>query len=139
MKRLTQNIKKSYDDYYLLTGDTAYTRGIKPKSEYVSPYKEDIYFPSKNVKKRECYNKLGQLEDIEGEIGFDLITLFKALDDGIYVSEQNAENEIVWEEVGLNIHNKTLDFKYPRKEIGKGRPLSMFGKTWALTRGELEK
>lgn len=94
---------------------------------------ENIAIIKKNLEVLEKYHQ------IEQELGIDLITLFKALDDGIYVSEQNAENEIVWEEVVLNIHNKTLDFKYPRKEIGKGRPLSMFGKTWALTRGELEK
>ena len=31
----------------------------------------------------DCVNKLGELEDLEEELGVDLITLFKALKDGI--------------------------------------------------------
>ena len=30
------------------------------------------------------YNKLGQLEDLEDRLGIDLLTLFKALENGIY-------------------------------------------------------
>lgn len=33
------------------------------------------------------YNKLGRLEDIEEELGIDLITLFKALKEGILVNK----------------------------------------------------
>ena len=68
MKRLTINIKKRYDDYMLYNGDTAYTSGKLPRSAYVSLYKEDIYMPRNdsyvNASKRECYNKLGKLEDL---------------------------------------------------------------------------
>jgi len=68
MRRLTINVKKNYDDYMLYNADTVYTRGERPKSEYVSPFKEDRYMPrndnSVNASKIECYNKLGQLEDL---------------------------------------------------------------------------
>ena len=33
-------------------------------------------------------NKLGQLEDIEEELGIDFITLFKALKDGVYTKRR---------------------------------------------------
>lgn len=84
--------------------------------------------------------KLCQLEDIEEELGIDLITLFKALEqDNIWVKEHNTkEQEIVYERVRLNFLNKTLDFVEPRKEIGKGRNLFGYGVTWALTKEELK-
>lgn len=84
-----------------------------------------------------AFEKLGKLEDIEEEYGVDLIILFQAK--GIFVEEQNTdEKEIVFEEVTLDLDNKLLLFKHPRKEIGKGRNISQYGKTWALTREELE-
>ena len=68
MERLTKNIKKSYDDYMLESGDSIYTRGEAPKSEYVSPFKEDVYMPRNdnyvNASKKDCYNKLGRIEDL---------------------------------------------------------------------------
>lgn len=87
-----------------------------------------------------AFNKLGQLADIEDELGIDLITLFKVISQGyIFVEEQNTEEkEIVAEYVEPNFKNHTFDFKEPRKEIGKGRPFSRFGKTWSLTKEELE-
>ena len=40
-------------------------------------------FPVKNLREQEL--KLGQLEDIEEELGIDLLTLFKALKEPVYV------------------------------------------------------
>ena len=89
--------------------------------------------------KLDSIHKLGQLEDIEEELGIDLITLFKASKQGIFVKEQNTnEKEVDFEEITLDLDNKLLLFRHPRKEIGKGRVLSHYGKTWALTREELE-
>lgn len=85
MNRLTINLKKSYDDYYLHNGDTVYTRGLKPKSEYVSPYKENLYHPNTNVSRTQIYDKLGKLEDLEEELGCPLEVVFKAIEDGIVI------------------------------------------------------
>ena len=41
---------------------------------------------------KEQRTKLGQLEDIEEELGIDLFVLFRALKNGIYV--KNRKNEI---------------------------------------------
>ena len=88
----------------------------------------------------EALEKLDQLEEIEKELGIDLITFFKVIKQGhIFVEEQNTkEKEIVAEEVEPNFLNHTFDFKERRKEIGKGRPFSRIGETWALTKEELE-
>ena len=81
-------------------------------------------------------NKLGQLEDNEEELGIDLITLFKALKYPIYVKETN---ETWW-------RSNRLYFGLPEAFIvitdlnGKDiiLPLKEYGKSWALTKEELE-
>ena len=92
-----------------------------------------------------CVGKLGQLEDIEEELGVDLVTLFKALKKGIYCKGINVYGyrnkkfkNPIHREVELDIFNKTLyevsDISftpiYPVK-------LKDYGKTWALTKEEL--
>ena len=98
--------------------------------------------------------KLGQLEDIEDELGIDLITLFKAIHNGVWAknSEQGIHfiSMIDWVCEVSKIHNidgttylKPLyqfnvwegnsedkdDFVYYLKD---------YSKTWALTKEELE-
>lgn len=110
-----------------------------------NPHREDnTYMVNQNkegydIDLYKCVDKLGKLEDIEEELGIDLITLFKALKNGIFVEEQNTvDKEIVFEQVTFFYNYKMLLFKQPRIEIGKGRYISCYGKTWALTREELE-
>lgn len=83
---------------------------------------------------------LKRLKTFEEELGIDLITLSKALQqDYIWVREHNTkEKEVVCERIRLNYNNRTLDFVEPRKEIGKGRNLFDYGESWALTKEELE-
>lgn len=75
-------------------------------------------------------NKLGQLEDIEEELGIDLITLFKALKNGVWVK---AFVGIVFIQVSCNyfafLNNEIAPMIYYFKD---------YGKTWALTKEELE-
>lgn len=82
-------------------------------------------------------DKLGKLEDIEEELGIDLITLFKALKDGIYVVEDN-DNYIVKDSIksienwadgwGISTNMEYLELSF-----------SDYGKTWALDKKELEE
>lgn len=86
---------------------------------------------------QDVFVKLGQLEDIEEELGIDLITLFKALKNGIYVVEEN-DNYIVEDNIrsienwkdgwGITTNMEKLELLF-----------SEYGKTWALTREELEE
>ena len=78
---------------------------------------------------KEIINKLGQLEDIEDELGIDLITLFKALSCGAW--ERGKDNMLNFDDCKL---------LYKRIQIGSNvHWLSNYGKTWALTKEELEK
>ena len=79
--------------------------------------------------------KLCQLEDIEEELGIDLITLFKALKNGVYF-ENDKKHHIVALDLGSS-SNYRLSY-----EIIDGLFESVYakdyGKTWALTKEELE-
>lgn len=104
--------------------------------------------------------KLGQLEDIEDELGIDLTTLFKALKNGCWIKHKKT-----WEtkykieyfepdEFAICFHNDMIMFcqvRYYGDESGWGRSIeiegdyhethyfgtSNYGKTWALTKEEL--
>lgn len=108
----------------------------KPSNESMFPYR----LKNENLStKLDSIHKLGQLEDIEEELGIDIITLYKAATCGICVREHNTdEQEITFENVVIDFDNHLLLFKFPREEIGKGRSFSGYGKTWALTKEELE-
>ena len=91
---------------------------------------------------QQMFLKLGYLEDIEEEIGIDLITLFKALKNGCFAKETfdymgKKQTQIIFTEFtqlyytddldGYLIHIRTIDYY-----------LKDYGKTWALTKEELE-
>ena len=86
----------------------------------------------------EVANKLGQLEDIEEELGIDLITLFKALEKGIVVCCNNTFGGE--RNVFILLTPDRLSIEYKWKCLRKGTQKFYFkdyGKTWALTKEEL--
>lgn len=95
---------------------------------------------------REVCDKLGQLEDIEDELGIDLVTLFKAL----------KNKELYWKTNKYGIIKTTFDNESLRPEVSfdnyidnewsiglvsnalsDDELLKDYGKTWALTKEEL--
>lgn len=93
---------------------------------------EDIYL--KNA-------KLGQLENIEEELGIDLITFVKLNKTSeIYSEEEEDFVYFTW----IDIENKCLVYEDDFDEMS-GRYLHTYyhfkdyGKTWALTKEELKK
>ena len=87
------------------------------------------------------YRKLGKLEDIEEELDIELTTLFE-------LYNKMCEQKFVYVKIGNEIRCEyydyyVIDFKN-KKIIGmEYEPMSFFsfkdyGKTWALTREELE-
>ena len=78
---------------------------------------------------------VGEYEDIEDEFGVNLITLFKALNDGVYF-EKDKKHHIVALDLGSS-GNYRLSY-----EVIDGFFESVYtkdyGKTWALTKEELE-
>lgn len=91
--------------------------------------------------------KLGRLEDIEDNIGVDLLTLFKALTNGIYIKFGNKKitgtecythsyilpRHIYEDEKGWVI-DLTIEL-----DMNHCLYLKDYGKTWALTIKELEE
>lgn len=83
-----------------------------------------------------AYNKLGQLEDIEQELGIDLITLFKLVKSKKIYSfghDNIMENSIS----GINIYDNTITIW--NGYCHSNYPLSEYGKSFALTKEELKK
>ena len=89
------------------------------------------------------------LKNIEKELEIDLITLFKALKDGINVYYENEERYQFHNNLRLEYH-KTLGWglvdiygsicrnDMPMKLDMEFYELKEYGKTWALTKEELE-
>ena len=79
-------------------------------------------------------NKLGQLEDIEEELGIDLITLFKASFAEALYFKSNKTNRIEYKPfTAMSIKHKTIFFAFDSTII----EFKDYGKTWALTKDEL--
>lgn len=80
---------------------------------------------------KDIYCKLERLEDIEEELGIDLITLFEALKYGIYKKGRNNFK-------GLILYSKMPMFSFYHRTID-AELIEDYGKTWALDRHTLEK
>lgn len=90
------------------------------------------------VEEKGLLDKLGELEDIEQELGVDLVTLFKALKDDVYVK---SPYDVSPESSALDIRFfKTFGWFFTYRGCGYPRYLIKdYGKTWALTKEELQK
>ena len=104
----------------------------------------DNEFYTKEDKEKAChiqesrlqaiYDKLFELEDIEEELGIDLITLFKLFKSKKVFSFSNCG---IWQtdNNGINLYSKTISIW---NGICKNEyPLSDYGKSFALTKEEL--
>ena len=104
--------------------------------------KNDIgYFPAYERETKENYYdlvyKLGVLEDLEEELGIDLIILFKALKQKYVFHEENLKIELL----GLYIKSDEL-YLYGFVEDTMHAVylrLKDYGKTWTMTKEEFYK
>lgn len=99
-----------------------------------------------SIPTRKALEKLSKLEDIEEELGTDLVTLVSALS-SLYIygitSDEDHEKPYIFvfdtRDAKLNAEEKTLDVYWQcSDEIYTQYKLSDYGKTWALTMEELE-
>ena len=106
-------------------------------------YNYNNVFPIRVISDEEIIAKLGQLEDIEEELGIGLITLFKiktvwciALVEDKQTKERSYQiiERKLW---GINIEDKKIMVGSPYRFLEY--PIKEFGITWALTREELER
>lgn len=88
---------------------------------------------------RDIYCKLQYLENIEEEIGIDLITLFKALKNGIYINDGGIVDEIgnIYESEIKSIEHWPL-WSFTTDDGGE-YAFKDRGKTWALDKEEFYK
>lgn len=95
-----------------------------------------------------CVDKLGKLEDIEEELGIDLITLFKALRNGIWTNQEQCygdekQGKIRFFQVRLLLEENAVgcihNSMWKGKEVIRTLYFKDYGKTWALTKEELEQ
>lgn len=95
------------------------------------------------------YKKLGELEDIEEELGIDLVILFKALKNGFWAKsstkitfcKEDKKHTVFIRHLGYDVEicceesENTIDSKC---KLYLERSTKDYGKTWALTKEELE-
>ena len=123
------------------------TKDNDTQYDLIGNYNSNIEEFTNNHKLRNSVlNKLGQLEDIEEELGVDLITLFKALKQG-YIYEK-LEDEITKRDVDMldfreGIKGVCLDKSYGIDNYKQCyqtlKYINGYGKSWALTKEELEE
>ena len=97
--------------------------------------KHNDYYISKATCTDDLKLKLGQYEDLEDQLGIDLLTLFKALNKGIWFNYND-----LYEDLGKNFTSRPRlyysdDFKCYCFEISFGRwvvKLKDFNKKWWL-------
>ena len=100
-----------------------------------------------NLGKEKDLDKLEQLEKIEEEFGIDFITLFKALKNGIWTNQEQyygdeEQGKIRYFEAMLLLDEKAMGCIHNSLFKGKENIRTLYfkdyGKTWALTKEELE-
>ena len=104
--------------------------------------KENLNDANEGIKKIPVLatNKLGRLENIEEELGIDLITLFKALKKGVYVKFDSYFGNIGELDIKIVKDNATgICYRNKKWYLQEEETLVKdYGKTWALTKEELE-
>ena len=86
----------------------------------------------------DCIDKLGQLEDIEEELGIDLVTLFKALNNGVWEIDDYTKKIKQTEIRGIELYGLCAIWSPTIPECDYTLKYQDYGKTWALTKEELE-
>ena len=98
--------------------------------------RDNIYFPNSNESAyTDIVRKLGILEDIEEELGIDLVTLFKALIDGVFVV---GDDGLIYTDYIKRIDHWQGCWTFISNEEDIEVCLEDYGVTWALTSEELE-
>lgn len=122
---------------------------------YLSDYGKSWALTEEELEEKEkpaAISKLNQIENIEKELDIDVVILFKALRNGIYYKK---DNKILYVNNIINVHKYLIETKPIYSVAGEANPamdghywdwktfntweFKDYGKTWALTREELEK
>lgn len=90
---------------------------------------------------REAYRELRKYTLLEAELGIDLIVLFKALKDGIYVELRDLIKHVSINDLSLKFFGEKwcLGFYHSLNGGTFYVDLKDYGKTWALSKYDLEE
>lgn len=83
----------------------------------------------------DCYNKLGELENIEQEIGLSLKIVFKILKHGIWGWGEDAIFHFKPEELYLDLKQRTIKTTWECWDLIF--PFSNYGYSWAINKEEI--
>lgn len=130
---------------------------LNKKEEEYKGTDKDYYLEYKSKNEDEYrYAKLGQLENIEDELGIDFLLLDKICQKGVYCYKKSIKDfDGISKRLGDIIHIQNSDIHinffgcYNEKRMGvsimgcidfvyHSLPIKDYGKTWALTKEELE-
>lgn len=130
MKRLTTKIKGSnnYCEFELKNAKYKNLFELSSNREIENYVNTDLTI---------AIDKLGKLEDIEQEIGIDLITLFKSLE-GIWVKSTNDDVYYVGSPYLCFSENEKRELELQFRVGDTWYKIKDCGKTWALIRKALE-
>ena len=95
---------------------------------------------SRRITNDRIYNKLGELEDIEEELGIDLITLFTAKKEGIYYKAINHTIYYISKNCLCLEFNYEWELWVENHSILEGLLIHLkdYKKTWALCKEDLK-
>ena len=88
------------------------------------------------IEKVAIYNKLYELEDIEEQIGVELLILFKALENGAYC-KRGKKTVFFYRLEASDLVNYSFKVFNTKKWEWETYNFKDYGKTWALTKEEL--
>lgn len=108
--------------------------GLPLNKEFAPVTIDELDIVEKELKENERYKA------IEQEFGIDLVTLFKALTDCIAVKNENGTIDVMWAcpRFQISIDKSDSWILYGSVEEQKYVSIKDYGKTWALTKGDLE-
>lgn len=141
MNRLTR--KTDGRDYCLYCRQVEFDNEVLERNDtllYEEPqdyYNRFPYQTSEVGNEEEILNKLGELEDIEEELGISLPILLKAkkVYFKYFIEDEIKESYRVHFDITRNI---LIVYEYPEDEFGNGFSLKEYGKTWALCEEDLK-
>ncbi len=112
------------------------------KKELMSAINQPVCFGSRLVGKKmfaQIIKELCEYKTIEEELGIDLITLYKAYINGFHIKyEDGLRGFVKGGEYFLEICLETKAFKVKAFPDGTKWYFKDYGKTWALTKEELD-
>ena len=133
--------------------DFAWQEYEKQKEEFAksnpNASNESIKKIADNIVRNKEVQKLGQLEDIEEELGIDLITLFKAFENGIYYTNYGHGTINYCDKPKLipcylydlfdgKVIREVYNYDFIVSHKGLTISTKTYKKFWALTKEELE-